>query len=49
MISNLGVEDIKKALGDRVIDRMREDVGSAFIPMNWESYRSEQRKKEAAK
>lgn len=47
MISNLGIEDIKAALGERVIDRMHEDVGSAFIPMNWASYRSEQRKKEA--
>ena len=45
MISNLGIEDIKKALGERVIDRMHEDVGSAFIPMAWGSYRPEQRKK----
>ena len=45
MISNLGIEDIKKALGERVIDRMHEDVGSAFIPMTWGSYRPEQRKK----
>lgn len=45
MISNLGIEDIKKALGERVIDRMHEDVGSAFIPMVWGSYRPEQRKK----
>jgi len=44
MISNLGTEDIRKALGERVIDRIYEDAGSAFVPMAWPSYRPEARR-----
>jgi DNA replication protein DnaC len=39
MASNLGIEDVKEALGDRLVDRIREDEGSAAIPMAWASWR----------
>jgi DNA replication protein DnaC len=39
MASNLGIEDVKGALGDRLVDRIREDAGSAVIPMAWASWR----------
>jgi hypothetical protein len=35
----LGIEDVKEALGDRLVDRIREDEGSAAIPMAWASWR----------
>lgn len=43
MITNLGPEALKLAIGDRVFDRIREDEGSAFIPMEWPSQRPAQR------
>lgn len=39
MISNLGLEAIKAAAGDRIMDRLKEDQGSAAIPMAWPSWR----------
>lgn len=47
MISNLNVEGLRAALGDRVMDRINEDAGSGFLPMAWASQRAAQ--KEAAK
>lgn len=38
IISNLGVDGIKKYLGDRAFDRLRED-GGKLIPFTWASYR----------
>lgn len=43
MISNLGVDGLKAALGDRVIDRINEDSGSGFLPMAWASQRAAQK------
>lgn len=43
MISNLGVDGLKAALGDRVIDRINEDPGSGFLPMAWASQRAAQK------
>lgn len=45
MISNLGVDGLKAALGDRVIDRINEDPGSGFLPMAWASQRAAQKGK----
>ncbi len=38
LISNLGIDSIKKLLGERVIDRLRED-GGQLISFDWGSYR----------
>lgn len=38
LISNLNTDGIKKYLGERTIDRMREG-GGKFIPFTWGSYR----------
>jgi len=38
LISNLNINEIKKYLGERAVDRMRENGGSAIV-MDWESYR----------
>ena len=38
MISNLGIEAIKEAVGERIIDRLRED-GGQLISFDWESHR----------
>lgn len=38
LISNLGVDELVKLLGDRVIDRLRED-GGVLLQMNWKSNR----------
>jgi DNA replication protein DnaC len=38
IISNLDVDGIKKYLGDRAFDRMKED-GGKLIPFTWGSYR----------
>lgn len=37
-LSNLGREDLTEFLGERVMDRLRED-GGRVIPFGWESYR----------
>lgn len=39
MLSNLGIDEIKLYLGERVFDRMRED-GGKFVVFDWESWRS---------
>ena len=38
LISNLGMDEIEKIVGSRIIDRLRED-GGKLIPFDWESYR----------
>jgi DNA replication protein DnaC len=38
IISNLGIEDVKKFIGARMFDRLRED-GGKYIPFEWESFR----------
>jgi len=38
LISNLKLDDIKTAIGDRLVDRMREDSG-LILPMVWGSHR----------
>ena len=38
ILSNLGREDLTEFLGERVMDRLRED-GGRVIPFGWESYR----------
>ncbi len=38
LISNLNAEEIKKYIGERALDRMREG-GGKFISFDWESYR----------
>jgi len=38
LVSNLMLEDVKKYLGDRIFDRLRED-GGEYIPFDWESHR----------
>lgn len=43
MISNLTIDGLKTALGDRVIDRINEDHGSGFLLMNWPSQRAAQK------
>ena len=43
MISNLGIDGLKLALGDRVMDRINEDQGSGFLLMKWESQRAAQK------
>jgi DNA replication protein DnaC len=40
LISNLNLCDIEKYLGERAIDRMKENGGMAVL-MAWESYRSQ--------
>jgi len=42
IISNLEVEGIKKYLGDRAFDRLRED-GGKLIPFTWASHRGVQK------
>ena len=39
LISNLPIEELTKLLGDRIVDRLREDDGIA-VRMDWESNRS---------
>ena len=39
LLSNLGAEGLKESLGERVVDRMREN-GALSIKCEWESYRS---------
>jgi DNA replication protein DnaC len=43
LISNLGLDAIKAAAGDRIMDRLKEDQGSAAIPMAWASWRGRNR------
>ena len=43
MISNLTIDGLKSALGDRVMDRINEDPGSGFLLMNWPSQRAAQK------
>jgi len=38
LISNLSLDDLKKHLGERLFDRMRED-GGKYIPFEWEGFR----------
>ena len=38
LISNLALSEVKELIGDRVIDRLRED-GGQVIAMQWESHR----------
>jgi DNA replication protein DnaC len=40
LLSNLGVEDVKTCLGERVFDRLREDGGQAIV-FDWESHRGQ--------
>lgn len=39
LLSNLSIEEVSAFLGERVIDRLRED-GGEVIPFTWESHRS---------
>lgn len=39
LISNLDMIGFRSAVGERVIDRIKDDEGSAIIPMAWESWR----------
>lgn len=38
LLSNLGIEEVKAYLGERIFDRMREDGGEA-VAFDWDSYR----------
>lgn len=38
MLSNLGLDDVRAFLGERIFDRLREDGGES-IPFDWDSYR----------
>ncbi len=38
LMTNLTLEEVADFLGDRIIDRLRED-GGEFIPFDWESHR----------
>lgn len=38
MVSNLSLEEVKTALGDRIVDRVREDNG-IVLECRWESWR----------
>lgn len=38
LITNLSLDDTKAALGDRIVDRFRDDHG-LIVPFNWPSYR----------
>lgn len=38
LMSNLTIEEVADFLGERIIDRLRED-GGEFIPFDWDSYR----------
>jgi len=38
LVTNLSIEDTKTALGDRIIDRLRDDR-SLILPFQWPSYR----------
>ena len=38
LLSNLGLEDVKQFLGERVYDRLRED-GGEVVTFDWESHR----------
>lgn len=40
LLSNLSIEEVSAFLGERVIDRLRED-GGEVIPFTWESHRSQ--------
>ena len=39
LISNLAIAGIKDLIGERVIDRLRED-GGKLVSFDWPSYRS---------
>ena len=39
LISNLDMAGIRIASGERILDRIKEDEGSAIVPMNWPSWR----------
>ena len=41
LISNLAYPDVKELIGERAIDRMRED-GGAVVAMKWDSHRGKQ-------
>lgn len=38
MLSNLGLDDVRAFLGERIFDRLREDGGESIV-FDWESYR----------
>lgn len=38
LVSNLGLEEIRAALGERVVDRLRED-GAQDVVFDWDSFR----------
>lgn len=38
LVSNLSLEEVKEALGDRIVDRIREDKGTV-LECSWESWR----------
>ncbi|QKE37427.1 ATP-binding protein [Ferrovum myxofaciens] len=40
LLSNLGLDEVRKYLGVRVFDRLREDGGEA-VPFDWESHRGQ--------
>ena len=40
LISNLGIDSIKEAVGERIIDRLREDGGS-LVAFDWDSHRKQ--------
>lgn len=40
LLSNLTIDRIQDYLGDRILDRMRED-GGEIIPFSWQSYRKQ--------
>jgi len=40
LMSNLPVGEVGEYLGERIMDRLRED-GGEFIPFDWESHRGE--------
>ena len=39
LISNLDMAGLRIAAGERILDRIKEDEGSAIVPMNWPSWR----------
>jgi DNA replication protein DnaC len=38
LVSNLSLEEVKEALGDRIVDRIREDKGTV-LECSWQSWR----------
>jgi len=38
MLSNLGLDDVRAFLGERIIDRLREDGGQSIV-FDWDSHR----------